>query len=208
MKKVDWSSILIKGTEWFARLAVLNLVWLLFSLPLLTVIPATQTVFIILKMWNDGERLNQSVFYLFKTTFVSCFKESYRLGLPFLVIGSILVLNLTFFFTANIESTWFFILKIATFLLTVLYIYLLFYSFALSTFRKEKVKNIIEIAFIIMLSQPGYTLMIGLSIMLSTIVFDFFPALLFFFSISMIGFLFLKATEKGYKKLMQKVQMK
>lgn len=208
MKKVNWSSMLIRGTEWFARLAVLNLVWLLFSLPLFTIIPATYTLYAILKMWNDREGLDLTIFSLFKNTFVSSFRKSYQLGLPFIVVGLILVVNLIFFFTTTSESAWFFILKIATIILAILYVFLFSYSFALSAFKVEKAKSIIWTAFVIMLSQPTYTVMIGLSILLSTVIFDLFPALLFFFSISVIGLLFLKATNQGYKKLIRKIQIK
>lgn len=206
MKKVNWSTILVKGTEWFARLAVLNLLWLLFSLPLFTIIPATYALFAILKLWNDGEELDQLIFSLFKNQFIFSFKRSYHLGLPFIVIGLILIINLLFFFTASSSSAWFFVFKMATIFLAFIYIFLFCYSFALSAFREERVRKTIWTAFLIMFSQPVHTLMIALSILLSTLIFDLFPALLFFFSISIIALLFLKVTNKGYKKLIQKAK--
>lgn len=206
MKKVNWPELLIKGTEWFSRLAVLNLLWLLFSLPIFTLIPATFTLFAILKRWTEGE-LDQSTFSLFKEIFFSSFKRSFRIGLPFLVVGFILIVNLIFFFTTINSSPWFSILKNANLLLALLYIYLLFYSLALSQFTEWKNTKIISTAFLLMLSQPRYTLMAAGSILLLIFIFDFFPALFFFFSGSVIGLIFVKATQQGYSKLVRKAHV-
>lgn len=208
MKKINGTTVLIRGTEWFARLAVLNLIWLLFSLPLFTIIPATYTLFAVLQRLLDGEDLDKSIYFLFKNKFISSFKESYRIGFSFIVMGIWLTINLLFFFIATSTSPWFHIFKTATIFLAILYTFLFFYSFALSIFIEERPLHMIGTAFIIMLSQPGYTGMVGLSIIFSTIIFDFFPALLFFFPMSGISLLFLKATKRGYHKLILKIQTK
>lgn len=127
MKKINWSTLLVKGIEWFARLAVLNLLWLLFSLPLVTFIPATSAGYGVLKQWRDGEALEQSVFKLFTRKLRKNFKKSFQLGGLFIPFGIILIINLVFFFTNSFESTVFFYIKIChDFISCFLYFYILF----------------------------------------------------------------------------------
>lgn len=202
MDKINWGKMLVEGIEWFARLAILNLCWLFFSLPLLTFIPASAAGYEVLKLWKDGEALNHSVLPLFKEEFITHFKESYRLGLPFLIVGLILSFNLFFFFTARYESSGFLILKYATVFLAILYVILFSYSFALVTFFNADTFTLIKMSFVIMFSQPLRLVTLFLYLVLAMSIFMFFPALFFFFSFSVLAYQFLKVTEDGYSKLL------
>lgn len=204
MKSKELSSLLIKGTEWFARLAVLNLVWILFSLPILTFVPATYAMFSVLKDWNEGDT-KRSVYDVFKENFRHSFKRSLQIGWPFIITGLILLVNLYFFFTTSTEVSWFFVLKYANILLAVFHLFLFFYSFSLSQFKEDwSTKNLVAGAFVLMMIQPLVSLSVGTLFVLMAFGFLYFPAFLFFFSASVPAFIFVKATETGYKKWMTK----
>lgn len=121
MKKNDLSSIVVKGTDWFANLAVLNLCWLLFSLPVVTLIPATDAVFNLINKWVlEGQPSN--VFKSFIASFKENFGKSFRWGIPLLLVTIILIIDLYFLNQLMIPSAWFSILKYA------------FYTFACSCY--------------------------------------------------------------------------
>src|SRR5699024_11676023 len=103
------SSYMVKGTEWLARLAVLNLVWLLFSLPVVTIIPAFYAMCHVQKEWVEGNT-KLPVFSTFKQAFTKHFGESYKKGAFLLFVGLIVSVNLFFFFTQSIPSYCFYIL--------------------------------------------------------------------------------------------------
>lgn len=201
MRKIDWSNMIVKGIEWFARLAVLNLVWLLFSLPIFTFLPATVAMMVVLKKWRNNEERDTPVFSLYKQVFFAFFKRSYRIGWPFIVVGVILVINLVFFFSVTSQLSLFFIFKSANFFLAGLYLLLFFYSLAVSTFLEGSSKKIVGFAFIMLFSQIGETIRILLYLFLIVVIFNFYPALLFFFSGSVLGMVFLSASEKAYKNI-------
>lgn len=201
MRKIDWPNMIVKGIEWFARLAVLNLVWLLFSLPIFTFLPATVAMMVVLKKWRNNEERDTPVFSLYKQVFFAFFKRSYRIGWPFIVVGVILVINLVFFFSVTSQLSLFFIFKSANFFLAGLYLLLFFYSLAVSTFLEGSSKKIVGFAFIMLFSQIGETIRILLYLFLIVVIFNFYPALLFFFSGSVLGMVFLSASEKAYKNI-------
>lgn len=201
MRKIDWPNMIVKGIEWFARLAVLNLVWLLFSLPIFTFLPATVAMMVVLKKWRNNEERDTPVFSLYKQVFFAFFKRSYRIGWPFIVVGVILVINLVFFFSVTSQLSLFFIFKSANFFLAGLYLLLFFYSLAVSTFLEGSSKKIVGFAFIMLFSQIGETIQILLYLFLIVVIFNFYPALLFFFSGSVLGMVFLSASEKAYKNI-------
>lgn len=206
MRKIDWPNMIVKGIEWFARLAVLNLVWLLFSLPIFTFLPATVAMMVVLKKWRDNDDRDVPVFSLYKQVFFAFFKRSYRMGWPFIIVGIILVINLGFFFSVTSQFSLFFILKNANIFLAFLYLLLFFYSLAVSTFLEGSSKKIIGFAFIMLFSQIGETLRILLYLFLVAVIFNFYPALLFFFSGSVLGMVFLSASEKAYTNINNKTR--
>jgi len=205
MKKGDPSSYLVKGTEWFARLAVLNLLWLLFSVPIVTIIPATCALFSVLAKWTrENEKL--PAYRTFKDAFFNEFVESYKIGWLFIVVGVILLVNLFFFQIQDLSNNWFYILKYANYLLAVLYFILFGYSFSLKQLVPFKPIQLIAGAFVLAISPPILTLLILLGTGMLAGIFLYMPALLFFFSTSLPGLAFTFASKKGYERLMKKVE--
>lgn len=121
-------------------------------------------------------------------------------------MGIILVINLVFFFSVTSQFSLFFIVKNANVILAALYLLLFFYSLAVSTFLEGSSKKIIGFAFIMLFSQIGETLRIVLYLFLIMVIFKFYPALLFFFSGSVLGMVFLSASENAYTNIRNKTK--
>lgn len=203
MKKGDFTTYTVKGTEWFARLALLNLFWLLFSLPIITIVPSTFAMFSVLKKWVVNKEMGNS-FSSFKNLFVENFKESYRTGWPFILIGVILFVNLLFFGTYTFETTLFYILKYANYILTGIFFLLWLHTFALKQITELETFQTIAVSFVLILSQPLITLLIVLAAGVLFVFFILFPGFSFFFSGSALGLIVMSATNKGYQRLLDK----
>jgi uncharacterized membrane protein YesL len=84
--------LLIGLMEWIWRLIYLNIVWLLFSLPIITIIPATFAMFSIVDKWLSEEE--PPLFTTFVSEFKSMFRSSYPLGAAIVIIGSFITMDL------------------------------------------------------------------------------------------------------------------
>src|SRR5690625_3277783 len=85
-------------TQWFVKIVHLNILWFLFTLMgllIFGVFPATVAMFTIMRKWIMGEK-HIHINKLFWTTYKSEFMKSNLIGVIFIVIGSILYLDLAF----------------------------------------------------------------------------------------------------------------
>ncbi|WP_028273717.1 YesL family protein [Atopococcus tabaci] len=199
MKKVDTTKIVVHGTEWVSRMAVLNVSWLLFSLPVLTVVPATDTAFELLNCWEE-EGPTQSVFRLFAQTFKKNFTRSYKFGLPMLVIAIIFILDILFLSSQSIPEAGFQVLKYAVYTLFVVFVVGLLYGYPL---LKKIQKNTLQTFLMgIMLAVAHPIISLGLLISLIGLFFIFlkWPAVIFFFSFSAPAWLGTKAVSLALEK--------
>ncbi|MBS4178990.1 YesL family protein [Lederbergia citrea] len=80
--------------ETVSNFFLLNLLWILFSIPLITLFPATAAMFAILRDWKMGK--NPSLLSSYFTYFKDFFKQSTLIGLCFSICIGILVLDFMF----------------------------------------------------------------------------------------------------------------
>jgi uncharacterized membrane protein YesL len=78
----------------FFQFIYLNLLWLLFSLPIITIWPATTAMFGVIRKWVRGEEL--SIFTTFKKLFIENFGVSTITGLIWALFSFILLLDFYF----------------------------------------------------------------------------------------------------------------
>lgn len=112
--------------EWLWRLLYLNAIWLLFSLPIFTIIPATAALFAVLdKMVRDDQ--DEPDFKVFFREFKRLFLKSYPLGLSIAIIGGLLVLDLLILRNAVSEMT--VIIRVALLAVSLLFLIAVSYCF-------------------------------------------------------------------------------
>lgn len=164
---------------------LLSLLWCICSLPIFTIGASTTALYTVtLKMAKDQEG------YLFRSyfkAFVSNFKQSTIIWLILLVIGSILTFGLFFWFgmTSLIANVFGFIMAFVT----VLFSFILLYSFPLLAKFNNTVKQTIKNALLIALTNLKNTIIILLFTALSVAFIVFVKAGPFIFVL--FGFSFL-----------------
>lgn len=192
LKRIDFTDLVVRGTEWFSNLALLNLCWLLFSLPIVTLIPSTDTVFEIVHEW-ETEGKTENIFYHFKRVFQKNFKSSFKLGLPIFLLLLILVADLYFLSTQTLTAPWFQILKYAFYFFSVLFIIALLYVYPLMKWTGEKHIRLIITGFLLTVGHPVTSVGLFFSLLVLLIVYSIWPGMFLFFALSSIAWLMTKA---------------
>ncbi|WP_226529217.1 YesL family protein [Metabacillus niabensis] len=124
-----WKSVFVRFTEWFSRLAYINLLWISFTLLGLVVfgfIPATVAMFAVMRKWQKGT-LNEPVFQSFWGFYRKEFAKSNCTGFVLVIIGYILYVDI---FILNFdESLSMQIVKLLLYILAFVYLLILAYFF-------------------------------------------------------------------------------
>lgn len=196
MKKIDLTSLAVTFTEWFSGIAILNLSWLLFSLPLFTLIPATDAVFEVVHQWKKNGK-PESVFNFFRVSFKNNFKQSFKLGIPIFIALSIIIMDLYFLNHLEVSETWFQIFKYAFYTLTILIVLTILYIYPLSKEQQNFSFQIFLIAFMLVIGNPKVTIALLITLVASIFLFIWFPAMLFFISMSGLAWLSETAMENA-----------
>lgn len=205
MKKFDLTKGVVTSTEWVSRLAMLNLVWLLFSIPIITIIPATNTLFHLLNLWSNGETC-QPIFKTFWHHFKTYFWKGYRAGLPVFIVFIILLLDQWYLNSLTDLSAWIPIYQYVLFFFSILFSLTALFYIALSqefTQRLPVPKQLLT-SLLVMVGHPLISLGLLVTVLLLLLVFSIWPAMLLFFSASGIGWATTLATKKAVAKTLQK----
>lgn len=203
LKKNDLTNLAVKGTEWFSSLAILNLCWLLFSLPLITMIPATNAVFEVLDDWETGEKPT-NVFKQFKQAFKNNFKQSFKWGIPILIVSIILIIDIVFLNSLNLSSVWYQIFKYAFYTFTGMLVLSIFYAYPLIKKTGDTHIRLLLVGLFMAIRYPLVTLGLISSLIILIILFSIWPGMLFFFAVSGGAWLMTKAVSTCIKKDQEK----
>lgn len=197
-------------TEWIYRFAIVNLLWILFTIAGLVIFgffPATFAMFAVVRKWILGE----NEFHLLKT-FYQYFKDGFvktnLIGLIVALTGGIIYIYFQYI-QATLDSALifthiplYFFMIIA--LLTFLYLPPVFVHYDVSFF--QYFKN----AFIIMIMSPVYTILLAVLVVIIVYILVRIPGAVFFFggstlaySIMQTCYLAFKNFEKRQAKLTQ-----
>lgn len=149
-------NLIIQGISRIADFVILNLLWLLCSIPLFTIGASTAALYtVMLKLVKNEDG------YLVRD-FLKAFKENFKkataLWLIFLVLGGILIVDFSSLklLSEHTGSLLRIPLLIMTCLLTALYVY----AFSLQARFENTVKNTLKNAVILLFAKLPYTLLI------------------------------------------------
>lgn len=192
------TSVIVRTTEWFADLALLNLIWLIISIPLISLLPATVSIFFMInKRYNENEKISVKKYLAhFKDNFIKSYKENWII----LVLALLFGMDFFVFESSSFFPEWLSIISISLTILFILLTLLTLYFFSVSQCLQEKILNKWLISFYLLLKYPLISLATLVLISLIIIIFMFFPALIFFFSISLPALISTIAVNKGLEK--------
>lgn len=195
-------SAIVVFTEYFSFLALINLLWLLASILIVPVFAATEAVFhcISRKMGGSSFKLKAEFVSYLETNIWS----SYKRGAPLALLLIILIIDAIIVFQMPQELVLRSILLGAIIVLSILFLFLFFYSYARLVIREESLKERLVLSLRNTIKYPHYSLglllMMGVQVGLSL----YFVPLFFFFTLSFPAFLFIftdkKIEEKNQRK--------
>lgn len=192
---------LLNITEWVAKLAYLNLLWLLttaLGIIVFGLFPASVAMMATLRRTIlDG--IHTPVLKTYVQALKATFTYSFLYGLIFNAIVVIIYFNLIMIETYHPFNTLLFQVPVFTFvvfsILSSLFFIPVYLHYNLPFFK------VFKHAFLIMMIHPKQTLMLVISIALTFYLMQFLPALYFFFGGSFIGLLIHSITIPIFRKL-------
>lgn len=166
------NSGLYRAGDIFISLVLLNLLWLVACIPLITIWPSTAAMFGVVRDWINGT--DSSIVMPFARHFRANLGQSLGIGLLWLATAGVLFLD--FNLIAGIEE-W---LKIPLFLLLVLATFVLVltstYLFPVMVNYHGNWRNVLKNSFLIAVAQPLTTLLCLLVIFVALTIGYFLPA--------------------------------
>ncbi len=172
---------LYRVCEWIMKLAFVNLLWLCFTLfgfIILGLFPATIAMFFIIRKWIMGETdipILKAFWNTYKGEFIKGnFLGGLLLGLGFIILFEIFILNNS----PDPVLKW---SKYPLFLLIIMFCFLLLYTLPSYVHYNVNVVKVIKNAFLIMLINPFYNVVMLLGLVLIYLLINIIPPLILFF---------------------------
>lgn len=192
------NSSLYKVLDRITNLFFINVLWLLSSLPLITLFPATAAMFGVFRDWTEGkeEKLFKSYFKHFKSNF----KHSFLYGILWFLIITIFYLDLTII--SDFE-TYNFALTSLLFLLFILVAFNTVYFVPISIHFKLTLFGKIKHSFLFSIMFFPTTILCILIGMVALLIAIFMPAFMFII-FSPAGYGIFRLCYRTFKKLDQK----
>jgi uncharacterized membrane protein YesL len=175
--------VLEKLTSFF----LLNLLWLIMCIPIITIFPSTTAMFAVVRQWIREED-SSSVFNPFFRYFKENFKQSFIIGVLWTIISYLIFLNFRVFLTiesALLKSIMFPILIVFCifFVLTSLYLFPVLIHYKLT------ITGVLKNAFLFSISKLHISLLCLLFLGAGVLLFFFYP-LTILISFSLVAYFF------------------
>jgi len=174
---------------------LLNLLWLLFSLPLFTLFPATAAMFAVIRDWKLGKQTG--IFTTFFTHFKANFKLSFIAGLLFFLFAFIFYID--FMLIDQLATTMSVIVMSMLFLLCFIVLIVCIYLFPVIVHFKLSLRNALKNSFLFAIMYfPTTIISITILLSMATLVFLMPIFSLLAFSITAYSIFFL--CYRGFNK--------
>lgn len=187
-------SAIVVFTDYFSFLAVLNSLWILSSLLVFPIFSATEAVFYCISKKLMGRTVSWRLDYMgyVKNNMWISFKR----GWPFLIIFTLLIVDGMILIQMPDDLIIRPILMGALAVLSVLTLFICFYSYSYLVMTHLNARQRIMKSFLTTIKQPHYSAGIVIILIAQLGLSLFFVPLFFFFSLSFPVFLFLYAVHK------------
>jgi uncharacterized membrane protein YesL len=170
------------------RLAQFQLLWVVFSLCggiLLGIMPATVSLYTVLRIWMLGNEDNKSYASVYWTTFRKEFWKANGLGLILTLMGFLIYLNFSIIRFSHGVIYW--CLLILVIMASLLFVILLFYIFPVYVQFENRFSRYFSVSLLIGVSFPFHTLLMVIGFYLLSLLFKTIPGLIPFLSIGLIA---------------------
>jgi uncharacterized membrane protein YesL len=166
--------------ENITNLFVLNLLWILSCIPIVTIAPATSAMYSVIRQWKTKE--DPSVFRSFFLYFKLNFKQSFLIGIIWFIVS--LLLYFDYFFMIQMHSGLKVLFMVPLFFVFLLFMFTSAFLFPVMTHYKVTWKNVIKNSFFVSVAHFPTTLLILVVLVIITCILVYFPAMcLIIFSI-------------------------
>jgi uncharacterized membrane protein YesL len=163
---------LYRTMEFIMNAFILNLVWLVICLPILTIFPATTALFAVVREWQKQKDIQ--VFSAFLCHFKANFKQSFVLGVLWLVATILLIGDIIF--TIQLESGIKYVLFSFFFLISIIYIFVSITIFPVLVHYQVSWKDAIKNAMLLSIGNPHFVLLSLVMIAGTAGLIFYFPA--------------------------------
>ncbi|WP_226037089.1 YesL family protein [Aquibacillus saliphilus] len=191
-------------TEWITKFAYVNFLWIIFTfvgLVFFGFFPATIAMFTLMRKWLIGNS-EIPVFKTFWTTYKKEFIKSNLIGLIIFLFAGIVYADLRFM-ESNPDSL-LIITQIPLYLFIFTFVLTLLYLFPVYVHYDVKIYQMFKNAFLIMLVNPLYNLMMIAGIIVTYFSLTFIPGLIFFFGGSVMTYIIMWPCYQAFQKIEQK----
>ncbi|EQB37983.1 MULTISPECIES: YesL family protein [Virgibacillus] len=172
------NSVLYRILEWITKMALVNVLWIFFSLIgaiIIGIFPSTTAMYAIIRKWLRRDT-DIPVLRTFWVYYKKEFRKSNILGA--ILLPGILLICLDIWYIQASRLDW---IQVPLFAFILLYIIFLFYIFPTYVHYDLHVFKIIKQAFLIMLIHPLHTFLMILCLTILFFIYQTLPALAFIF---------------------------
>jgi uncharacterized membrane protein YesL len=196
-----------KMMDWISKVALLNLLWIGFSLLGLIIFgffPSTVAMFAVVRKWILGEE-ETPIIRTFWTAYKKEFKKSNLLGLIIVLVGAVLLLDLLFI--QHFSNTFTTILYVPLLIISLIFVCMLFYTIPIFVHYDMKPLQVIKNSFFVMLINPIETFFMLVGSFVICFALTYVPPISLLFSGNLLALLFMKPAFNAFNKIGNKHRM-
>jgi uncharacterized membrane protein YesL len=196
-----------KLLEWISRLALLNLLWIFFSilgLGIFGFFPATVAMFAVVRKWMLGED-DLSIF----KTFWMAYKREFFKGniLGAIIVGAALILYIDFQFVLNSPNGFVSIFYVPLFIITLIFISMLFYMIPIFVHYDMKISQVIKNSFFVMIMNPLSTFYMLIGSFGILFALSYAPPICILYSGNLLALFIMKPATAAFQKISEKSKL-
>ncbi|MDN3017462.1 YesL family protein [Paenibacillus sp. BSR1-1] len=184
------------------RIAQFQLLWIVFSIcggVVLGMMPATIGLFTVMRKWLQGNEDNQSYVRIYWATFRKEFWKANIIGFILTIIGFMIYMNFTLIRFTHGIAYWF--LLIFVFMMTILFVILLFYIFPVYVHFENKFNKYFSISILIGISSPFHTMLMIIGFSLVYLLLLWVPGFIPFLSIGLFSLISMYIAMKAFTSM-------
>jgi uncharacterized membrane protein YesL len=187
---------LYKTMDFLKNIFLLNTLWLLMCIPIVSIFPATTAMFAVLREWKtEGDIQVLSTYFRFLK---ENFKQGFFIGVVWLVFTSLLLGD--FIITNQLNSNVKYVLFSLFFLLTIVYLFVTIMIFPVMAHYRVSWKGAIKNAFLLSIANLHHTIL-SLLILAAAILFCFYFPGATLVCFSMAAFLINALVSRGFQSV-------